>query len=105
MLPKDTKCVVCGYILVGDELGDDAGGPDVPRVCMRCFHCPKCKKEGLSYEHEGEGLLVICEDELCGFVYTVKAFEKALIKAANKVVCPHCKGIGFIPGPKKWSKG
>jgi hypothetical protein len=83
----NVKCIVCGRPA---EIEDDE-----PRVCDGCFKCPKC---GATPEprndfiiDDGQALCVVCERG-----WSVKAYEKAMMKKHNLKPCPHCKGRGAV---------
>jgi hypothetical protein len=64
---------------------------------------PFADEEGkdISPEDEAQGWTrnsaICCE---CGYTTTTARFFAALLKKANLVPCPCCKGSGYVPGDK-----
>lgn len=81
------KCLICGK---DTEIEDDE-----PRICDNCFKCPKCGAvpDGNDFIIE-EGY---CNCAICGRGWTIKAYEKAMLKKHNLKPCPHCGGKGSVP--------
>jgi hypothetical protein len=91
------NCLVCNKKIECDDDGE-------PRICDDHWKCPNCgavahpsdSEDGLIYEPD-EGF-VNCY--VCGKGWTVKEIERKIVKKTNLVPCPHCKGTGFVKGPK-----
>jgi hypothetical protein len=93
-----TKCLVCGHFLTTEEYEDGE-----PRICVTCWKCPKC---GIGSPMDGQmdGIIIDLDDEVtcspCSHTWNFKQFENALVKKANLVACPTCKGKGTVAGKK-----
>jgi hypothetical protein len=93
-----TKCLVCGHFLTTEEYEDGE-----PRICVTCWKCPKCEV-GARTKGDDEGLILYDEETVicrpCDTGWSFKKFENALVKKANLVTCPTCKGKGTVAGKK-----
>jgi NAD-dependent SIR2 family protein deacetylase len=103
-MAEKVKCVGCGK-----ALKDEDYTPGDPKVCMKCWKCPKCGTPAHPRDEGGEELdgCIMEGDE--GYVncyhceegFTYEEFEKAIAKKGSMEKCPICKGTGLVPKTKK----
>lgn len=89
-MPKITdemwKCPKCG---VGFDNGDGLLGPDYTTEAEY--------KAAYGADEEFGG----CECSKCGWSGPPKKVYDAAQKRANRKLCPHCKGTGWVDGSKE----
>jgi hypothetical protein len=93
-----TKCLVCGHFLTTEEYEDGNS-----RICDKCWKCPKCGV-GVTTENGRDGIIIEEDDTIichpCDMAWGFRRFENILVKKANLVTCPTCKGKGTVSGKK-----